>query len=88
MLDYTLASPKDLWQDYESFNTFISALRAKYIPRDNLGLGFLHTAKWGYNQGDFPVTERVSDCLLRLPFYNELHPHEQEHICTAIMSAS
>ena len=38
----------------------------------------------GGRQGDCPVTEDVSDRLLRLPFYNELQAEQQEQICTAI----
>jgi dTDP-4-amino-4,6-dideoxygalactose transaminase len=54
-----------------------------YIPLHLSPMG----RKWGYKPGDFPVTERISDCLLRLPFYNELQPHEQDQISSAIMSA-
>ncbi len=55
-----------------------------YIPLHLSPMG----RKWGYRTGDFPVTERISDCLLRLPFYNELQPHEQDNICSAVISAS
>jgi dTDP-4-amino-4,6-dideoxygalactose transaminase len=34
-------------------------------------------ARYGGRKGDCPVTEEVSDRLLRLPFYNELTEHEQ-----------
>lgn len=47
MLDFTIASPKELWQDYESFNTFQSALRGKYFSRDDLTLGFVYGSKFG-----------------------------------------
>jgi dTDP-4-amino-4,6-dideoxygalactose transaminase len=55
-----------------------------YIPLHLSPMG----QKWGYKTGDFPVTERVSDCLLRLPFYNELQIDEQDDICSAIMSTA
>jgi dTDP-4-amino-4,6-dideoxygalactose transaminase len=35
-------------------------------------------------EGDCPVTEDVSDRLLRLPFYNELTEVEQAHVVVAI----
>ncbi|MCS6806065.1 MAG: dTDP-4-amino-4,6-dideoxygalactose transaminase [Acidobacteriota bacterium] len=39
---------------------------------------------FGGQPGDCPVTERVSDCLLRLPFYNSLTESEQTRVVTAI----
>ena len=30
--------------------------------------------KYGWGRGDCPVTESVSDRLVRLPFYNDLLP--------------
>ncbi len=47
MLDFTAASPKELWQDYDDFNTFQSALRGKYFCRDDLTLGFVYGSKFG-----------------------------------------
>lgn len=43
--------------------------------------------KWGYKEGDCPVTEHVSDRLLRLPFYNTLLPEKQQEVCSAIFEA-
>jgi dTDP-4-amino-4,6-dideoxygalactose transaminase len=40
--------------------------------------------RFGARPGDCPVTERVSDCLLRLPFYNELTESEQAQVVSAI----
>lgn len=39
---------------------------------------------WGYQPGDFPVTEDLSARLLRLPFYNTLGPDDQDRICGEI----
>jgi dTDP-4-amino-4,6-dideoxygalactose transaminase len=36
--------------------------------------------KYGGKLGDCPVTERVSDCLVRLPFYGALTISEQEKL--------
>jgi dTDP-4-amino-4,6-dideoxygalactose transaminase len=38
----------------------------------------------GGHPGDCPVTERVSDQLLRLPFYNTLTEHEQAFVVAAV----
>ncbi|MCB4756457.1 MAG: dTDP-4-amino-4,6-dideoxygalactose transaminase [Elusimicrobia bacterium] len=44
----------------------------------------LHLSKmgerYGYRSGQFPVTENVSRCLVRLPFYNTLTEPEQAHV--------
>jgi dTDP-4-amino-4,6-dideoxygalactose transaminase len=47
-----------------------------YLPLhiSDMGQGF------GYKAGDFPITERVSDQLIRLPFHNALTSAEQETV--------
>jgi dTDP-4-amino-4,6-dideoxygalactose transaminase len=40
--------------------------------------------RWGGKEGDCPVTEHVSDCVLRLPFYNELNEADQARVVSAI----
>ena len=48
----------------------------------------LHLSKMGLNYGgkpgDCPVTERISDCLIRLPFYNNLMESDQNQVVEAI----
>jgi dTDP-4-amino-4,6-dideoxygalactose transaminase len=48
----------------------------------------LHLSKmgrqFGGRPGQYPVTERVSDCLLRLPFYNGLSESEQSEVVDAV----
>lgn len=48
----------------------------------------LHTApmgqKFGYRPGDLPVTEDLAARLLRLPFFYEITPSEQEQVVAAI----
>ena len=39
---------------------------------------------YGGKEGDCPVTENVSDRLLRLPFYNDLSKSDQERVVVAI----
>ena len=40
--------------------------------------------KFGGREGDCPVTEVVSDRLLRLPFYNDLTEADLHRVATAI----
>ena len=40
--------------------------------------------RWGGSQGQCPVTESVSDRLLRLPFYNSLTRVDQDRVIDAI----
>jgi len=39
-----------------------------------------------YKKGDFPITEKVSSALIRLPIYPELRQNEQEYIIDSIYS--
>jgi dTDP-4-amino-4,6-dideoxygalactose transaminase len=52
-----------------------------YLPLhlSDMGQGF------GYKASDCPVTERISDQLIRLPFYNDLTGSDQELVMDAIM---
>jgi len=47
-----------------------------YLPLNTSDMGQRFDGK----PGDCPVTEQVSDRLLRLPFYNDLTEQEQEHV--------
>ena len=40
--------------------------------------------QFGGRPGDCPVTERVSDCLVRLPFFNDLTEEEQSRVIDRI----
>jgi dTDP-4-amino-4,6-dideoxygalactose transaminase len=51
-----------------------------YLPLHLSGMG----QRFGGKKGDCPVTEDVSDRLLRLPFYNDLTESEQAYIVKAI----
>ena len=43
-----------------------------------------YAERWGGKAGDCPVTESVSDRLLRLPFYNSMTPEQQERVIAAV----
>ncbi len=78
-----------LLEDGPTRNALLDHLRSRdihavfhYIPLHLSPVG----RTFGYNDGDLPVTERVSRCLLRLPFYHELTRKAQEMIVTEIRS--
>jgi dTDP-4-amino-4,6-dideoxygalactose transaminase len=52
-----------------------------YVPLHLSPMG----ERLGYVRGDFPVAERVSDCLVRLPFYTDLSFEDQEYVIEKIM---
>jgi dTDP-4-amino-4,6-dideoxygalactose transaminase len=47
-----------------------------YVPLHSSPMG----ARWGYRPEDLPVTERLSNCLVRLPFYHELTEVDQDRV--------
>ncbi len=51
-----------------------------YLPLHSSAMG----RRFGGKPGDCPVTERVSDCLIRLPFYNRLSPDDQAEVIETI----
>jgi dTDP-4-amino-4,6-dideoxygalactose transaminase len=51
-----------------------------YLPLHLSAMG----RRWGGKESDFPVTERVSDCVIRLPFYNELSEDDQARVVSAV----
>ncbi len=77
-----------LMPDLDLRQKFITYLRERgiysvfhYLPLhlSDMGHGF------GYHAGDFPVTEKISDQLVRLPFHNALTGSDQEMIVDAIL---
>jgi dTDP-4-amino-4,6-dideoxygalactose transaminase len=40
--------------------------------------------RFGGREGDCPVTEKVGDCLLRLPFYTGMTESEQAQVIEAV----
>lgn len=51
-----------------------------YVPLHSSRMG----SRFGYRHGDLPVTETISQRLLRLPLYHELHAREQQRIIDEI----
>jgi dTDP-4-amino-4,6-dideoxygalactose transaminase len=78
-----------LLPDLESRTALIDHLRQRgilsvfhYLPLHLSDMG----RKFGGKVGDCPVTEDLSDRLLRLPFYNTLSPSEQGEVIDAVRS--
>ena len=51
-----------------------------YIPLHTSPMG----AKFGYREGDLPITESISGRLLRLPLYPDLEKGKQESVVTML----
>ncbi len=71
----------------ERRDAFISFLRSKkintvfhYLPLHSSEMGL----RGGGKLGDCPVTEHVSDCLVRLPFFNDLTERDQDRVIESI----
>ncbi|PWH14916.1 MAG: dTDP-4-amino-4,6-dideoxygalactose transaminase [Anaerolineae bacterium] len=76
-----------LLPDLETRQRFIQHLRARgvyavfhYLPLHLSDMG----RKFGGQPGDCPVTESVSDRLVRLPFYNDLTADDQQFVIEAV----
>lgn len=76
-----------LLPDLETRQRFIQYLREHdvyavfhYLPLHLSDMGL----KFGGQPGDCPVTESVSDRLVRLPFYNDLTEDDQERVIKTI----
>lgn len=77
-----------LFPSLEERTSMIAHLRSRgisavfhYLPLNVSDMG----RHFGGADGDCPVTERVSDQLLRLPFYNNLSSGEQDRVIEAIL---
>jgi dTDP-4-amino-4,6-dideoxygalactose transaminase len=90
--------PQGIRQAYHMFYLLMPALEVRqrfiqYLRERGIYTAFhylpLHLSdmgqKYGGRPGDCPVTERVSDQLVRLPFHNALTSGEQEQVIEAIL---
>jgi perosamine synthetase len=72
----------------EDRNNIIKGLREKGIECSNyfgpIHLQPFYRRMFGYQQGDFPVTEKVAARTIALPFYSALSAHEINYCCTAL----
>ncbi len=46
-----------------------------------------YRAAFGYREGDFPVTEHVSERTIALPFFNRLSASQVDYVCEALRAA-
>jgi dTDP-4-amino-4,6-dideoxygalactose transaminase len=53
-----------------------------YLPLHTSDMGM----SFGYRQGDCPVTEDVSDRLVRLPLYNRMTDDELARVIDAVLA--
>jgi dTDP-4-amino-4,6-dideoxygalactose transaminase len=91
------AVPPHYEQPYHMFYLLLPSLTARqaliaHLNADKVNSVFhylpLHLSSMGWQlggkEGDCPVTEDVSDPLLRLPFYNDLTEADQARVLAAI----
>jgi dTDP-4-amino-4,6-dideoxygalactose transaminase len=91
--------PPECEPSFHMFHLLLPSLRVRQALIEHLGragiLAVFHYqplhlspmgAKFGGRKGDCPVTEDVSDRLLRLPFYNDLSAKELERVLSAVTS--
>ncbi len=53
-----------------------------YFP--SIHLQKFYRESFGYKPGDFPITEKISDLTIALPFYNNLSVSEIDYICESL----
>lgn len=58
--DTTVASPKDLWQDYDQVDNYITASRLKHKVLDNLSIGATFTSRTGLQVNDKNKTDSLN----------------------------
>jgi len=93
--------PEDCEQSWHMFYLLAPSLAARQAliahlkARDILSVFHylpLHLSdmgrRWGGKEGDCPVTECVSDRVIRLPFYNELSEDDQARVVAAVLDFS
>lgn len=89
--------PEDCKSNYHMFYILLPDMETRdalmaHLKRQNILAVFhfipLHSSpmgkKFGYADGDFPITEQLSGRLLRLPFFYEMTEEEQEYVVQCI----
>lgn len=91
--------PEECEQTYHMFYLILPSLEARQALIAHLAarqiLAVFHYqplhlseygSRWGGKKGDCPVTEKISDHLVRLPFYNRMEEGEQARVMEAVLS--
>ena len=69
----------------EDRNSILNKLKEKGIGCSNyfspIHLQPFYRKTFGYKKGDFPVTEKVSERTIALPFYNNLKEEHVDYVC-------
>lgn len=89
--------PAHCEQTYHAFYVLMSSLEQRQMLIAHLKAHGIQSAfhyvplhlsdmgrRFGGQEGGCPITEEVSDRLVRLPFYNDLAPADQERVITAV----
>jgi len=76
-----------LFDDAEKRDALMNSLKESginavfhYLPLHTSDMGL----KMGYGKGDLPISERVSDCILRLPLYAGMEDSDIEYVLEKI----
>jgi dTDP-4-amino-4,6-dideoxygalactose transaminase len=90
--------PTDSHHPYHLFYMLLPSLRERqalieHLSRRGVMAVFHYTPlhlsqmgrRFGGKPGECPVAERVSDCLVRLPLFNDMTEEEQDHIIAATL---
>jgi len=74
----------------EDRDAILEQLKEKGIGCSNyfspIHLQSLYRKLFGYKEGDFPVTEKVSQRTIALPFFNNLKEEEIDYVCENLIN--
>lgn len=72
-------------------DTVMAALKERGIPArpyfSPIHLQPFYRQRFGYREGDFPITEKISGSTLALPFFNNMLERQVDVVCTALRAA-
>lgn len=71
---------RDSLMNYLKSNGILAVFH--YLPLHSSTMGL----KMGYKLGDFPITEKMSDCILRLPLFFSINRNDQDVVIKEIYS--
>ena len=74
----------------EDRDTILGKLKEKGIGCSNyfspIHLQPFYRRLFGYKEGDFPVTEKISQRTIALPFFNNLKEAEIDYVCENLIN--